>query len=361
MFRLLLAMGIVLVSMTSTLAQSNQVNTAWVSDFSQFQPGPSVTALPVSVTKLASSPAAATRPIASQCCDLECPAWEGSIDYLFWRPRQRGLDYAVSEDGSALTVGRGQVHEMKLDRDSGIRGQLAYRTKTGWGLALAYTHFETDGNGLAVRPPGVGELFATRSHPDTNEEADIALATGSFDYQVFDVLGYRSIYRNRFSDVQLFGGVRFADIDQAMRVDYDGRDFVNGVFTNEMNMDGFGFRVGADGTWWMGYGFGLFGRVGGGLVLGRFRTELFESDLNGAQLITSIEDDYHQAVPEIDLAGGISWRRNAFSVSVGYEMTNWFNLSNRAAFIDDIHEGLYGPFDMDVLLEGVTARAAFSF
>jgi hypothetical protein len=299
------------------------------------------------------------RPAAS--CDLECPVWEGYVDYLYWRPRQRGLDYAVSEDGTALTVGRGEIHELELDRHSGIRGQLAYRTKTGWGMSFGYTYYQTEGTDTAIRPAGIGELFATRSHPDTNEEAEIAIATGSFDYQVFDVLGYRSIFRNRFSDVRIFGGVRLADIDQALRVDYDGRDFVSGVVSSQMRMDGFGLRVGAEGTWRMSHGFGVFGRAGGGLVLGRFRSSLFESNLNGAQLITVVDDDYHQAVPELDLAGGVSWSWNGLSLAAGYEMTDWFNLSNRAAFIDDIHEGLYGPFNADILLEGLFARIAYSY
>lgn len=340
---------LILLMVVSTCTQANCETFGAIAGM----PGATLTTIP----NCAPVVAACDTPL---CCDLECPVWEGSIDYLYWRPRQRGLDYAVVEDGAALTVGSGRIRELELDRESGIRGSLAYRTKTGWGLLFGYTHYDTDGINSVLRPPGVGELFATRSHPDSNEEADIATATGSLDYQVFDVLGYRSIFRNRFSDVRLFGGVRFADIDQATSIDYDGRDFVDGLVSSRMQMDGFGLRVAAEGNWRMGFGFGVFGRVGGGLVLGRFQTRLFESNLNGAELITAMEDDYTKAVPQLDLAGGVSWGWRGLSVSVGYEMTDWFDLSNRSVFIDDIHEGLYGPFETDILLEGLFARVAFS-
>jgi hypothetical protein len=146
-----------------------------------------------------------------------------------------------------------------------------------------------------------------------------------------------------------------------MRIDYNGRDFVDAVVRSRMAMDGFGLRFGAEGVWRMACGFGVFGRAGGSLLVGRYHTNLFESNLGGAAVITDVRDSYDQAVPQLDLAGGVSWCGSRWSLAAGYELTNWFSLSNRAVFVDDIHEGLYGPFDTDLLLEGLFVRAGFSY
>ena len=315
---------------------------------------------PAAATTMLDCGDVATARVDCGACDLTNACWLFGLDYLNWKPRQRGMDFAVAENGDALTVGSGRVHNLELDRDTGVRASIGYQTTTGWVLAVRYTYYDTDGNASVARPPGIGELFATRSHPDTNEEAEIATATADFDYKVFDIEASRSIYVNRFSDIRVFGGVRFADIGQRLRVDYDGRDFVNGVVATDMAMDSFGFQMGTEGHWRMARGFGLFGRVSTGLAHGRFDTSLFEANLDGIQLITDARDSYDQAVPVLELSGGVAWRRGGLEVIAGYEFSNWFNLSNRAALVDDIHEGLYGPFENDVLLEGLFARVSYS-
>jgi hypothetical protein len=51
-----------------------------------------------------------------------------------------------------------------MDRNSGVRGRLAYRTYSGWELGLTYTHFRSSTTASAERPEN-GLLWATRSHP----------------------------------------------------------------------------------------------------------------------------------------------------------------------------------------------------
>jgi hypothetical protein len=56
------------------------------------------------------------------------------------------------------------VHRLEMDRNSGVRGRLAYRTYSGWELGLTYTHFRSSTTASAERPEN-GLLWATRSHP----------------------------------------------------------------------------------------------------------------------------------------------------------------------------------------------------
>lgn len=75
---------------------------------------------------------------------------------------------------------------------------------------------------------------------------------------------------------------------------------------------------------------------------------------------------YHQQIKwlvrfdrESGIRGSLAYRtKTGYGLLFGYEMTDWFDLSNRSVFID-IHEGLYGPFETDILLEGLFARVAF--
>jgi hypothetical protein len=61
-----------------------------------------------------------------------CPGWLVSVDYLNWDVRQRGTDFAIKTDSQAGAVGRGAVHNLDMDRNSGIRTNLGYRTRSGW-------------------------------------------------------------------------------------------------------------------------------------------------------------------------------------------------------------------------------------
>lgn len=294
------------------------------------------------------------------CCDLVCPGWNASVEYLNWRQRRRGTDFAITTDATALAVGVGDVQNLSFGRDSGLRAGLSYTTQTGWEVGFGYTHFDTQATTTAAAP-ALGTMWATRSHPNQNEEADTASAFGNLDYDVFDLEVRRWIPVNRFAAVQLLGGLRWADIDQGLRYEYDGASFANGVVTNPVSMQGFGVRLGAAAHWQLPRGFSLFARGAGTLAYGKFHSQLLETNLAGADTIVNVTDDYQQAVPALEAALGGSWRNERFEISGGYELTNWFNVAERSMFVDSVHEGAYSPKSMDLLLEGFFVRGAILF
>ena len=173
-------------------------------------------------------------------CDR--PVLWGSIDLINWTPHQRGMDFVATEDGSAIAIGSGQLHDVNLDRDIGTRATVGLVTKSGWGFDIAYTYFDSDGQRTINRPPGVGQLFSTISHPRENDEAETATGIGTLDYNVFDLTGRYIIINHQHAAVELFGGLRFASIDQSLTALYDGRDFDNAVVARESNLNAFGLR-----------------------------------------------------------------------------------------------------------------------
>lgn len=292
-------------------------------------------------------------------CSTVCAGWEASAEGLYLKMHQRGLDFASTEDGTNTILGRGEVHSLDYDRDAGFRTSIGYRTKANWAVRLQYTTFDTDGVAVAERPGGVGQLFATRSHPDGNEEADLATAASSFEYQTFDLLADRPVWDGPFAALSIFGGLRWIDMEQEHQFRYNGRDFVNGLILNHTEMDGIGLRLGGEGTWRMAGGFSAFGRLGTSIVYGQYETRITETNIGGSQQLVDMVDRFDQAIPGLEAALGISYTWNGWSVRTGYEVMHWFNLVDRAMYVDDIQEGTYAPYSQDVLLEGVFAQLIY--
>lgn len=283
--------------------------------------------------------------------------WIAKVDYLNWSVNRQGLDFAVSTDGTALAVGNGSVRNLDFGRDSGVRAGIGYLFSSGWDLTGNYTYFRNSASASATEPAG-GNLWATRSHPNVNQEAETAAATGNFNYDVFDLeagYGYRF---NESIAIRPFGGLRWANIDQNLNVRYDGRDFDNAVVDNNLKMNGFGFRLGMDGYWHLGHGWSLFGRGAGSVMYGRFQSRLLETNFDGADTVVNVTDDYTQAVPVLETSMGTAWQYESFQFAAGYELNNWFDLGNRSMFPDNAHEGAYAPGSNSVLLHGFFLRCS---
>jgi hypothetical protein len=295
----------------------------------------------------------------AEITEAVCPGWLVSVDYLYWDLHRRGSDFALTTDDSALAVGRGAVHHLEMDRDSGFRLNAGYRFATGWELAAGYTYFATSASAAAAEPAG-GNMWATRSHPNDNEEAATADAAGSFDYNVFDLEARSPWLQSCPVALRWFGGLRWSDVEQDFQAAYDGYDFDDSVYRNRTNMTGFGLRLGAESQWRWNANWSLFGSAAGSVLYGRFHTQMLETNVGGADTIVDVRDDYRQAVPVLEAAVGVAWNRGPVQIRAGYEMANWFNLADRSLFPDDVHEGAYAPLAEDVLLEGLFLRLAYS-
>ena len=295
-------------------------------------------------------------PSLCQASPRKLPVLWARADLLSWSPHMRGLDYAASESGSALVLGAGQSHEVELDRDTGFRTQLGLLMCSGWGIDFGYTHFGSEGRDATSRPAGTGQLFSTFSHPGGPEEADTASAFTSLDYDVFDLAARFGVIKGCSIGVDFFTGLRWADINHEMRVDYDGRDFVSGVLRNTADVNAFGLRSGVDGRWFMSPRWSGFATTSLAAMYGKFDHYRFESNINGTQIQVDFRDSYTQPVFNIETALGLSYTFNSWRVSGGYELSVWTNLGDSLRFVDDIEEGGFAALPGDLLLEGFFFR-----
>ena len=90
---------------------------------------------------------------------------------------------------------------------------MGYSTEDGWKIGFRYTNFRTDENDSLIRAPGE-TLFSTRSHPKFNEEAITADVDSLFDMNIFDFEVRGPIVLSERASLNVFGGIRWADVDQ---------------------------------------------------------------------------------------------------------------------------------------------------
>jgi hypothetical protein len=283
-------------------------------------------------------------------CD--CPPSSGvvaSAEWLNWQAHRGGLDFASFVDPIWLTPAARE--SLDYDRDNGLRLGLGYRFASGWDVSWNYTYFQTSAAGAIDQAASPGlVLIATRSYFDL--AVDSVAAQADLDYQVHDIEAGRRLVFTENADVRLFGGFRWAKIDQSEFQQYTYDDIevgsVTGTIDGRSELDAYGIRLGAETQWTTRWGLGLFGRLAGSVLVGNAAVQQREFD-DAQGTILNFADEAYRAVPVIDAAAGASWTHGAWQVAGGYEMTTWFNLTEieRAS--------------QDLILDGFFLRLAYGW
>ncbi len=308
-------------------------------------------------------------------CDVDCGgcgdcccnagAWFAYAEWLNWRANQQGMDFAMVNGGDDpkywnLPV-RGEINSLSYDRGNGLRTGIGHRFPSCWDISWNYTYFHA-GNAARAEVfagPYNATLRSTRGHPRWGEYAYVAEASASLNYNVHDIEFGRWIDIDDTTSIRFFGSFRWADIDQEFRVFYDGRDYDRSVVDNPSNINAYGIRLGVEGHWNLPWGFSLFGRGAGSVLVGDRHTRYTQTDQGTdwwiqrmapdgysklEHLLVDVTDTHTQALPVLETAVGVSWRRGIFEISGGYEFNAWLNACKRLSFHDG---GPIGPLDVD--------------
>jgi hypothetical protein len=283
-------------------------------------------------------------------------------DYLLLKPRRNAFDFAVVSPDRTTTPG-GNVADVQWDTDSG------YRLATGfalpghdWSVGFTYTYLHTHGGGEEVAPAG-GALFATLTRGGSFDQVDSAVARASFNYNVFDVdLSHKFKCHESF-DLVVFGGGRFAWIDQSLSAVYNGGPdkATNDTVTSPVTFQGAGLTIGSEGLWNFYHGLGIYARARGSLLSGTFHNTLTETANNGTVSIVNVNERYQQIVPVAEMGMGLSYCGEHWHLSVGYELANWFNMVNSVDFPDSSNIGKVGRRTSDLSLEGLAVQLGLAF
>lgn len=288
------------------------------------------------------------------------PGWLSGLlldaEYLYLKPHSQANDYAIANMNNT-DVPDGIVANRDWSWRSAFRVGLGYGLRgQPWNVGFFYTYLHDNTNGNAVSPGG-GFLFATLTHPGTVAEVQTAAAANSLNYNVYDLEIGRWCCPTKNLSVRLFGGGRFARIDQNFTASYDGGDANQDVVARQLHFNGGGFRAGAEAMQNLFGGFSLFGRANAALVAGEFHSTLVETNNAGATTLTNYTNRFEKVVPVAELLAGLGWQFRTLRLFAGYQYINWFGLVNVPSFVDDAHQGKFVRQTSDLGLEGLVLRA----
>lgn len=295
------------------------------------------------------------------CRSCDSPAaWLFSAEYLLLRPMRRADDFAIVDPRNNLTP-EGRIPYIGFNMDSGVRASLGYRPAgSAWEAWFTYTHLNSGGDYSVVAPPH-GLIYATQTRPGIIDDVRSAAAGQSLDLNLYDLYAGRRILSDNCGSVRLDFGFRYADIDQSQSADYFGGSANGAQVFNRVGFSGAGPTFGGEGRWNLPWGFSLFGKAHGGLIVGEFENSLRETDNGGRTVNANINEHYYMTIPVLELGTGLSWEYRNLRLSAGYEVANWVNLIDSPTFIDDFSEGKLGRRRSDLSLQGLFLQLGVAY
>jgi hypothetical protein len=279
-----------------------------------------------------------------------------SVDFLNWQSSVDDLEYAVSDTDTDTDI-EGSMIEMDLDSEPAYRLKIGYRNDNNVDLTFGLTNFSESWSEFATAPVG-GQLWAIRGHPADVDPAfgtaTAASASFDIDYSVIDLeLGY-TLSPSEALDLRLFGGLRLADIDSALNIVYAAPVARTVMESNDISA--FGLRVGAEGNYSLGSGFGLMTSLAASAMIAEIDTTR-----RGAGVVVDVNWSRNSdgvLIPVLESRVGVSWSRDfgsmAIRLTAGYEAESWLNAYRQYRFVDDWEHakgvesksdlGFHGPF-----------------
>ena len=312
------------------------------------------------------------------CCATErCPAWYGEKDYLLWRVNRSGLDVGIYDLDADDDMGPGQIVRIQPDYDSGFRLAFGRHTSSGWDFAVRWTRLDLGDSTSFEDYTEYSE--PTRIHPSDSAnigDDDVGFAQSSYDVDLNFVdieMGYTIDFRR--ASFRPFGGIRLADINQAMLTyytDFDDRfddDFTRVAETIGMDSVGFYFGSGVH-VPLIDRRLDLLGRLATGVHISEFDSAFREADFDDIDTF----DDFNfrvsgaerQGVGSLEVSVGLLmhlWqgRRLVVDLAAGYEMQSYFNMVDFISFDDDMALANLDRGSANLTLDGTFLRMVTTY
>jgi hypothetical protein len=263
-------------------------------------------------------------------------------------------------DSSDNLVPAGYVQALNYQPHPGLRAGFLYQPFGHcWDVGFTYTYFHSSDSFVIAAPAG-GLLYPTLTRAGLTNEATTAGASASLAINVFD-LEFGRRWADEDSQVRVYGGLRGGTVRERLSARYDGRDADGAEVSLRSFFEGVGPLVGAEAVGGLGGGFGVYGRANAALLTGRVRAPFTETNNGGATVYADLRDRFALTVPVVTVGIGVSYQYHGVFLRAGYEVTNWFGLFERPAFVDDFAEGKFLRQSTNLGLDGVFVQAGLSF
>jgi hypothetical protein len=279
-------------------------------------------------------------------------------EYLLVQPRRDNLSMGLlgaTANGSLV----GQVESLRYELADGFRVGGGYRLPCGgWDVIASFAYFHSKFQRTVDAPDGsaIYPALGLLGAPAASADGDAALS-----YAVTDVDIGRTFAPSESVVVRMFGGARFARLNESLKTIYSGGDLGDGddYINSPVRYLGGGLSVGSEATWRILGGFGVYGKARFSLLAGQFDSRLTET-VGGAAFV-DIRDSFVAVTPVAELGVGVSYQGRHLFASAGYDLADWFNMVNGVAVPDPNRPGQLGRTRGDLTLEGLAVKLGFIY
>jgi hypothetical protein len=280
-------------------------------------------------------------------------------EFLLLRVRSDNLDYVIPNGTGGLAT-TGSIDSVEYKLTPALHTELGYRFFTNWDLAFAYTYVHSTGSDSVQAAPG-DVLFPTLTRPGLTDTVLSASASAELSYNLYDaVLGRRFVF-DEHSALRVYGGFRFADIGQNLVGQYNGGDAQQASVMTTSHFEGVGPLVGGEFVFAGWRGLHLYARASGGLIGGLSANNVLETNNGGSTVYTNVNYNAQKVVPVAGIGFGGGWEYRSISIRFGYEMTQWYGLTQRVRFTDDVAQGPFTSQSGSLSLEGLFVQFVLKF
>ncbi len=275
-------------------------------------------------------------------------------DYLYLRPRNAGVEYAVpinssiSPPGSVpIQVGRTATLNPQFESGFRVGGAIGFDHCTT--IGVGFTHYENNVNdAITTSAPYV--IRAMVLHPSSADaEADWldASARGYIRFNLADI-DYRHVfYVTESSSINYLVGLRYANLNQTFHSQF--QSIIQETVDTDVNFDGWGIRLGLEAERVGWHNMFVYGKAYASFLGGEFRGNYLQGSTNDPLIV---QTDWKEArlVSMLDCEIGLGWTscNNRVRVSAGYMVSGWLNVVKTSEFISAVQANQYhGPEKID--------------
>jgi hypothetical protein len=309
-----------------------------------------------------------------------CYDWYVWGTYIFWQPRQDGLELAREVYTPDVPVGEERhttlVH-MDFDYHSGFKVGIGGNfERDDWSMDFEYTRFYTTDNKSKTLSRDLADLDIRRFWPFWNEFDPGAFfhvgAKWRLRFNIIDGILARSYYVGTKLSFKPFVGLRGGWIHQKYHADYSSNYTGTDVFTYLRSRSRswlIGGRVGLDTNWHLGEGFRFFGNTAASLFYQHFKTRvrnfLPEGQATDSGLLVIREKEGYFN-PNFEIAMGFGWGsyfckdKWHVDLSAGYELHLFWD-QNMMRKMFDYMIARSDPTPGDLVLHGLAVSLRFDF
>lgn len=319
-------------------------------------------------------------PPSCDSCDL-CEGWSAQVDWIFWKVRKSGLDYAVYNDGiTNQYYPDGKIYKLEPDYESGVRVAL-FKLFDNFDFGVKYTWLGSEETDSIDTSSAGYYLRSTRGLPYLSQNLTFDYAKAEYDFKLNKVdieAGY--IYHICDGIMRTFTGFQYTSIDQDLDTTY-----LNGIVTNGLdsgyfndkirednNIDAYGLYAGLESQKDLWCNFGLYGRFLMGVSVAEFeRNFKYKSTYIPVPNSSDIKEsrahkDEWLLIPNIEFAVGLTYNLQDFycmdwNLTVGYEFHDWYCLPDFINFTDNVASGHLGRNRSNLGNEGLFVRLNAAF